>query len=62
MINSLLAEYVLPFFISYLMLNHSQFCSSDLNNYKNTKAYIYFKELDLDVIVITESMKVYIGY
>ena len=44
--------------IHFLMLNHGELGSSELNNYKNPKAYSYFNQIALSVIIVTEYMKV----
>ena len=48
--------------LSYLMFNNSEFGTWGLSSYKNTKTYSYFNEIDLDVVVTTESMNVDIVY
>ena len=50
------------FIFFYLKFNNSELGSSDLNNYTNTKTYSYFNEIDLNVVVTTESIKVDIVY
>ena len=53
---------VMPFHLGlslhFLMFNHSDLASSDLSNYKNTNAYSYFNQIGVDVILVTEYMKV----